>query len=1836
MTPSTRTFRIFVSSTFTDLKAERNALQEQVFPKLRALCQAHGCRFQAIDLRWGVSEEAGLDQQTMAICLGEVERCQAASPRPNFIILLGDRYGWQPLPAQIPSSEFACLVQATPAVADSLLLTKWYQEDVNSLPPVHLLQPRQDRLAEYADPSRWAAEEGRLRQVLQAASKALRLPSEGQYRYIASATDQEIDLGALKVGNANEHVFGYFRTIQGLPGDARSTGFLDLDSAGKPAADAHQRLEQLKARLTDNLPAHTHVYKARWKGEGPTLNHIEDLCRDVFNDLSVIISQEIARLEQTDPLEQEIAAHTAFAKERGRFFVGRQGLLGSIQAYIRSNERSPFIVHGEPGTGKSALLAHALALSQGSAPLIIHRFIAATAASTNGRMLLESLCQQIARGVGRPAASPPTEYRQLAAEFAHRLGLATAQRPLLIFLDALDQLQPADPARDLAWLPVELPPNAHLVISCLEGDLLINLKKRLPGKNFFKMEAMTGQEGTELLDLWLKDARRTLQPEQLRAVMAGFSGCPSPLYLRLAFEQARHWRSYDPAPPLGVDVPGIVRELFTWLGEEARHGKVLVRRALAFLGAARNGLSEAELLDVLSRDKKVMADFQRRSQKSLPEVNQLPVVIWSRLYFDLQPYLAERRADGQSLMVFYHAQVGEVVKQDYLGGENGCDIHRLLSLYFNEQPLELSSEPEAPKPEKRKASNQPPSRPPILSGNLRKLSELIFQQALSGDVFLPVQTLGTFAFLQAKVQYQGVNALVDDVRLANSSDLGDPDCVTGLRLLQQALSRAAHILARQPDQLRGQLTGRLVGNEHPFIEELIQQALKTPAPLWLRPLYASLSQGDASQQTLTTLPGNCSALALSSDGLQLATGTINGFLQLWNPAQGELIETLGENLGSIAALAFLSSDRYLACDTLGGMKIFDLAGGGEPRLLNRPGLRLIPLAEGWRLACDDQERFVFIDPASGVALPPLPETHAALPQVDRFTVFTRGDRHVVFDLARRKEALTRPLKGDTRSLAVTPDGTKVLEDTYEHFILWDLETGAELLRFPNKQFDISLAFSRDSSKAITAAGDANLRIWNLKTGKQMQLLSGHTRCIRALALSKDEHFIFSGGDDQVVKRWEIDLEQHGDALLGHKDEITALAASRDGRLVVSGSRDGALIVWNFHERRAIRRLQGHSGWVFAAGFSFDGSRVAAAATDGTARVWDTQTGEPRFCINDPTGTITCMTLTQGSLYDSGLLVTASKDLKLRVWNLESGELLQQLSGPKEAINAVVFSDSGDRLIAGGKGIELYVWDCYHWTLEKKITTMMLDTVRLVAGPNENEVIQISRVTGHFDIWDLESGEDYRSFMPEGRPQAAAVLPEGRWIFSAGDNRTVSVFDASSGQRLKAGRKYRQEGGSMGDVIFQSKEVHIFHGHAGNVNRLAAVYGEKYLLSAGEEGIIRVWDLEAALHPPPWHTRQVNRVTVSPDSRVGVSTSEDMTIKIWDMETGKLVLNLPGNTNELNTVGEVGFVGSDRFLISAIKTNWQKNVATTGVKSHPSQQVLLKVWNLTKGVLTSRLGVGGKIIEVVKLAVLADRLTVLYLTDERKLAAADVLKGFRYYVLDGIDQVVVSPKTWLAATASAGDTNVRLWNVKNGRQKGTLAQGQAVRKMAMNEAGDTLAVVRKDGSTQVWDIRRQRERCTLQGSESLQDALVLDAEGKTLVAVAQNGLLQAWEMASGRELAKFKLEWDSQSLVHYHLGLLLDGATALVLAGKRVLLWDFRSNQVTASLDFEAYLIDAMLTPAGDRILVGDMLGRVHVVGLWGGAGVKTNPRNVTSGPIRVAPTFTISQAASVELSGNSK
>ena len=103
---ASRAIRVFVSSTFRDMQAEREELVKRVFPQLRKLCESRGVTWGEVDLRWGVTDEQKAEGQVLPICLAEI-----ALSRPYFIGLLGERYGW------VPDELSAALIEREPWLA---------------------------------------------------------------------------------------------------------------------------------------------------------------------------------------------------------------------------------------------------------------------------------------------------------------------------------------------------------------------------------------------------------------------------------------------------------------------------------------------------------------------------------------------------------------------------------------------------------------------------------------------------------------------------------------------------------------------------------------------------------------------------------------------------------------------------------------------------------------------------------------------------------------------------------------------------------------------------------------------------------------------------------------------------------------------------------------------------------------------------------------------------------------------------------------------------------------------------------------------------------------------------------------------------------------------------------------------------------------------------------------------------------------------------------------------------------------------------------------------------------------------------------------------------------------------------------------------------------------------------------------------------------------------------------------------------------------------------------------------------------------------------------------
>ena len=86
MAQTWNTVRIFISSTFRDMHAERDYLAKVVFPELRERCAKRRLHLVDLDLRWGVTEEEAEQGKVLEIVLNEIDRS-----RPFFVAILGER-----------------------------------------------------------------------------------------------------------------------------------------------------------------------------------------------------------------------------------------------------------------------------------------------------------------------------------------------------------------------------------------------------------------------------------------------------------------------------------------------------------------------------------------------------------------------------------------------------------------------------------------------------------------------------------------------------------------------------------------------------------------------------------------------------------------------------------------------------------------------------------------------------------------------------------------------------------------------------------------------------------------------------------------------------------------------------------------------------------------------------------------------------------------------------------------------------------------------------------------------------------------------------------------------------------------------------------------------------------------------------------------------------------------------------------------------------------------------------------------------------------------------------------------------------------------------------------------------------------------------------------------------------------------------------------------------------------------------------------------------------------------------------------------------------------------
>jgi hypothetical protein len=174
-----------------------------------------------------------------------------------------------------------------------------------------------------------------------------------------------------------------------------------------------------------------------------------------------------------DPLAGYIRDFRAFCEERTRTFVGREFLLDEIDHHLRDAELPSgyIIVRGEPGIGKSALIAH-LVQSRG----YVHHFNIALQGLTSPEDFLGNICAQLIIRYELPYQELPLPratgdglfLAELLREAAAR-ARETSELPIVIAVDALDEAEHRL-SENVLRLPPELPEGVYVLATTRPKD----------------------------------------------------------------------------------------------------------------------------------------------------------------------------------------------------------------------------------------------------------------------------------------------------------------------------------------------------------------------------------------------------------------------------------------------------------------------------------------------------------------------------------------------------------------------------------------------------------------------------------------------------------------------------------------------------------------------------------------------------------------------------------------------------------------------------------------------------------------------------------------------------------------------------------------------------------------------------------------------------------------------------------------------------------------------------------------------------------------------------------------------------------------------------------------------------------------------------------------------------------------------------------------------------------------------------------------------------------------------------------------------------------------------
>ncbi|ETO35859.1 G-protein beta WD-40 repeats containing protein [Reticulomyxa filosa] len=232
--------------------------------------------------------------------------------------------------------------------------------------------------------------------------------------------------------------------------------------------------------------------------------------------------------------------------------------------------------------------------------------------------------------------------------------------------------------------------------------------------------------------------------------------------------------------------------------------------------------------------------------------------------------------------------------------------------------------------------------------------------------------------------------------------------------------------------------------------------------------------------------------------------------------------------------------------------------------------------------------------------------------------------------------------------------------------IWDIESGKQIQMFEgSSDWNHFAAFSPDGKYIVSGSRDG-MMLWDVSLEKEVVRFEGYTSIVACVSFSPDGKYIVTGSSMEMIL-WSVESGKKIGNFFGHYAGILSVEFSSDCQTIVSASKDKTICLWNVKSSERLKQFKGHWRGVRRATFSPNNQFILSISGDSTIRIWDVQSGKQLKVLHGNTE----------EMYDvqyflDGQTIVYSDDKAIVLWDLESGEKIQELKGHSDDISKIDF------------------------------------------------------------------------------------------------------------------------------------------------------------------------------------------------------------------------------------------------------------------------------------------------------------------------------------------------------------------------------------------------------------------------------------------------------------------------------------------------------------------------------------------------------------------------------------